>query len=111
MQSGRQSRTLWLGTLSCGIALMANVFRADAIVAYDDPGPLNMQVTALLNTVKSALESYCPSAVGPPQCEELKQMRRLLEAGSTMRLREIRAREQAIEAEMERQQWERNIGR
>ncbi len=68
-----------------------------------------MQVTTLLNTIEYALESYCPWAVGPSQCEELKQMRRLLEVSSTMRLREIRAREQALEAELERQQWEGNI--
>ena len=111
MQSGRQSRTLRLAAVSCGIALTANVFRADAIVAYDDPEPIDMQVTTLLNAIKSTLESYCPSAVGPPQCEELKQMRHLLGAGSVVRLREMRVREQAIEAELERQQWERNMGR
>jgi hypothetical protein len=69
-----------------------------------------MQVTTLLNTIKSTLESYCPSEVGPPQCEELKQMRHLLEAGSVVRLREMRVRVQAIEAELQRKQSERNMG-
>jgi hypothetical protein len=110
MQFGRQSRALWLAVVSCGIALTANVFRADAIIAYDDPGPIDMQVTTLVNTIKSTLESYCPSAISPPQCEELTQMRHLLEAGSVVRLREMRVRVQAIEAELQRKQSERNMG-
>src|ERR1700728_291681 len=105
MQPSRRLRTRWLGAFSCGIALISNVFPADAIAPYDDPGPLGMQMTTLLNTIKSTLESYCPLAGGPPQCEELQQMRHLLEAGSVPQLREMRAREQAIEAELEHQQW------
>jgi hypothetical protein len=38
-------------------------------------------------------------------------MRHLLEAGSVVRLREMRVREQTIEAELARQQWETNMGR
>ena len=105
MRSGRQFCTPWLRTLLCGIALVANVLRADAIVPYDDPGPLGMQVTSLLNTVKSALESYCPPRGGAPQCMQLKRMRHLLEAGAVRQLREMRASEQPIEAELTRQQW------
>jgi hypothetical protein len=109
MPSGRQFRTLGLDTLLCGIAIASHVLHADAIVPYDNPGPLGMQVTSLLNTIKSTLESYCPARGSPPQCMELKRMRHLLEAGAVVRLWEMRARAQTIEAELERQQWERGL--
>jgi hypothetical protein len=109
MPSGRQLRATWLETLMCGMAFASNVLRADAIVPYDSPGPLGMQVTALLNAVNSTLESYCPARGGPPQCMELKRMRRALKAAADVPLREMRAREQAIEAELEHQRWERAI--
>jgi hypothetical protein len=105
MRSSRQFGTLWLCILLCGIALVANVLRADAIVPFDDPGPLGMQVTSLLNTIKSALETYCPPSGGTTQCMELQRMRHLLEEGAVLQLRELRASEQTIEAELKRQQW------
>jgi hypothetical protein len=108
MRSGRH-RTLWLDTLLYGVAFAFNVFRADAIVPYDDPGPFGMQVTSLLNTINSTLESYCPTRGSPLQCMELKRMRHALETGAAVELRKMRTREQAIEAELERQQWERGI--
>jgi hypothetical protein len=47
-----------------------------------------MQVTSLLNTINSSLESYCPARGGPLQCLELRRMRHVLQAGAVMRLRE-----------------------
>ena len=40
---------------------------------------------------------------------ELRRMRHLLEAGGAVQLREMHASEETIEAELERQQWEREI--
>src|SRR5579864_9318630 len=102
--------------LCCVCFLSTQTFRVDAILPYDDPGPLGMQLISLLSSVKSALESYCPMGDHRPLCTELRLMDSRLkqfQAGKPVEgmgsFTELRSREQAIEAELQRQQWDREI--
>ena len=115
MRSGGQPRRLWYRTLLCGMALAMGALSAGAIVAYDSPGPPGMQVIFLLSTVKSALETYCPAGDQQPLCTELEHMAHQLEQFQAGRfsavepigsLSEVRLRERAIEAELERRRWD-----
>ena len=83
-----------------------------------------MQVTFLLNTIESALESYCPAKERAPLCAELGQMGQsivpLLEqvktgrvsaAAAAQRLGEMRSREKTIEIVLGRQRWDEGLDR
>jgi hypothetical protein len=95
----------------CFFLLSVQALRADAILRYDDPGPPGMQLTFLINSVKSALESYCPVEDHQPLCTELRLMGhklQQLQAGIPVEamepLSQVRSRERAIEAELQHQQ-------
>jgi hypothetical protein len=98
------------------LALMARALHADAILPYDDPGPPAMQLIFLLNSVKSALESYCLTRDQRPLCTELRlmgQKLRQLREGKPVEaigsLSDVRSRVHTIEDELQRQQWDRDI--